>query len=73
MGTFAKDLIERTVAAYALAFVGLLLATGFDFTDLSALKAAALASIPAALQVIYSALAFFVGSPKTAGLTDVTK
>jgi hypothetical protein len=73
MGTYAKDLIERTVASYALSFVGLLLATGFDLTDLSAVKAASLAAVPAGLQVVYSALAFFVGSPKSAGITDVTK
>ena len=70
MPPFLKDLIERTAAAWALAFVGLLLADGFDFTDLTALKAAGLAAVPAALQVLYSALAGFVGDPKTAGFTD---
>ena len=65
-----KDLFERTVIAWAFTFVGLLLAAGFDYTDLSALKAAALAGIPAALQVVYGALGGLVGDPKTAGLTD---
>ena len=73
MKSYIKDLIERTVASYGLALVGGLLATGFDFTDLSAYKVAVLAAIPAGLQAVYSGLAFFVGSPKTAGLTDVTK
>jgi hypothetical protein len=68
--TALKDLIERTAAAWALAFVGLLLAAGFDYTDVSALKAAGLAAVPAALQVVYSFLASLVGDPKTAGLTD---
>lgn len=67
MPGYVKDLIERTAAAWALAFVGLLLADGFDFT---ALKAAGLAAVPAALQVVYSALAGFVGDPKTAGFAD---
>jgi hypothetical protein len=65
-----KDLVERTAAAWGLAFVGLLLADGFDLTSVSALKAAGLAAVPAGLQVVYSALAAFVGDPKTAGLTD---
>lgn len=67
---YLRDLAERTVAAYALALVGLLLAAGFDYTDMSALKAAALASIPAALQVVYGALAGLVGDPRTAGFVN---
>lgn len=64
-----KDLAERTLAAYVLAFIGLLLAAGFDYTDLSALKAAGLAAVPAALQVVYSFLATFVGDPGSAGFS----
>ena len=60
MGTYAKDFLERVTASYGLAFVGLLLANGFDFTDLTAVKAAGLAAVPAGLQVVYSALALFV-------------
>lgn len=67
---FAKDLLERTAAAYGTAFLGLLLATGFDLTDVSALKAAAVAAIPAGLTVIYGWLAGFKGNPDTAGFTD---
>lgn len=66
---FAKDLTERTAAAWALAFVGLMLASGFDLTDISAVKAAGLAAVPAGLQVVYGALARFVGDPRTAGFT----
>jgi hypothetical protein len=67
---YFKDLSERVVATYATTFLGLLLASGFDLTDVSALKAAGLAAVPAALQVVYGALAKFVGDPSTAGLTD---
>jgi hypothetical protein len=63
------DLAERTLAAYVLAFLGLTLAAGFDLTNLGAVKAASLAAVPAALQVVYSAVAAFVGSPNTAGFT----
>lgn len=65
-----RHLFELTAATWALVFLGLLLATGFDLTDLSALKAAAVAAIPAALQVVYGALATFVGDTKSASFTD---
>lgn len=66
---YFRDLAERTVAAYVLAFLGLLLAAGFDLTDVSALKAAGLAAVPAALQVVYSGLARFTGDKSTAGFS----
>ncbi|WP_058047728.1 holin [Streptomyces roseifaciens] len=50
------DILERTAAAYITTFLGLLLADGFDLTDVSALKAAAIASLPAALSVIKGAI-----------------
>jgi len=67
---YFTDLFERVAASYGLSFLGLLLANGFDLTDVSAVKAAAIAGIPAALAVVYGALAGFVGNPKTAGFTD---
>lgn len=73
MGTYWKDLIERTVAVAALSFLGQVLVAGFDLTSTQALKAAGITAVLAGLQVVYSALAFFVGNPKTAGITDVTK
>lgn len=73
MGTYAKDLIERTLAVSAMSFLGQVLVEGFDLTSTEALRAAAITAVLAGLQVVYSALAFFVGNPKTAGLTDVTK
>ncbi|WKU43864.1 holin [Streptomyces sp. VNUA116] len=50
------DILERTAAAYVTTFLGLLLADGFDLTDVSALKAAAVAALPAALSVIKGAI-----------------
>lgn len=68
MSRYLADLAERVAATYATAFLGLLLANGFDLTDLSAVKAAAIASLPAALAVIKGVLAKVVGDPGTAAL-----
>lgn len=43
------------------------LADGFDFTSISALRAAAIASIPAALSVVKGAIGTVIGDPTTAG------
>lgn len=67
MSRVVLDVIERTLAAYVTTFLGLLLAANFDLTDLSALKAAAVASIPAALSVVKGAIGAAVGDPRTAG------
>jgi Putative lactococcus lactis phage r1t holin len=50
------DILERTLAAYLTTFLGLLIADGFDLTNVSALKAAAIAALPAALSVIKGAI-----------------
>lgn len=68
MPRYLLDLAERTAATYATTYLGLLLATGFDLTNLGALKAAAIAAIPAALTVIKGALSTFVGDPTTAAM-----
>jgi hypothetical protein len=68
--SYAKDLIERTAATYGTSFLGLLLANGFDLTDVSSLRAAAIAAVPAGLAVLYGWLAGFTGNPDTAGFTD---
>jgi hypothetical protein len=67
MSRVVLDIIERTLAAYATTFLGLLLAANFDLTDLSTVKAAAIASIPAGLSVIKGAIGALVGDPLTAG------
>lgn len=68
MPRYVVDLIERVASTYATAFIGLLLASGMDLTDLSSLKAAAIAALPAALAVIKGLLARFVGDPGTAAI-----
>ncbi|MFE6871503.1 holin [Kitasatospora sp. NPDC057692] len=68
MRKFIVDLTERTVATYAAAFLGLLLADTFDLTSISALKAAAVAALPAALSVLKGAVATRVGDPASAAL-----
>lgn len=66
---YTKSLLELVLATYAFTFLGLLLADGFDLTSISAVKAAAVASVPSALSVVYGALARFVGSFDTARIT----
>ncbi|MFE2323575.1 holin [Streptomyces sp. NPDC059385] len=67
MSRIVLDVVERTVAAWATTFLGLLLAANFDLTDVSAVKAAAIAAIPAALSVVKGAVGAVVGDPSTAG------
>ncbi len=70
MSKYIKSLAELTGATYASSFLGLLLASGFDLTDISTVKAAAVAAVPAALAVIYGALAQFVGNRDSAVAVD---
>ncbi|MGW2367213.1 holin [Streptomyces sp. NPDC001667] len=60
------DILERALAAYVTTFLGLLIADGFDLTDVSALKAAAIASLPAALSVIKGAIGSRFGDTNSA-------
>lgn len=62
------DAAERTAATYVQAFVGLLIAGWGDVLDVSTLRAAAIAAIPAGLAVLKSALARRVGDPDTGGI-----
>jgi hypothetical protein len=68
MPRYLLDLAERVASTYAVGFLGLLLANGFDLTNLGAVKAAAIAAVPAALSVVKGVLAAFIGDPKTAAL-----
>ena len=52
---FLRDLTERAIATYVQTFLGLLIASGL--VDVTALKAAAVAAIPAGLSVVKSILA----------------
>ena len=63
---FMKSLLELTLLTYAVAFLGLLSASGFDLLYISALKAAAAASLPTALAVVYGALARLLGDRNSA-------
>lgn len=67
MSRIVLDVVERTAAAYVTTFLGLLLAVDFNLTDLTAVKAAAIAAIPAALSVVKGAVGSVVGDPTTAG------
>ncbi|MEU0181765.1 holin [Streptomyces sp. NPDC006207] len=66
MPRFVLDVVERTLGTYAVAFLGLLLANGFDLTDLSAVKAAAVAAVPAALTVLKGVIGSLVGDSSSA-------
>jgi hypothetical protein len=67
---FLVKLAENVVGAYLLSLVTLLLASGFNYLDVGADKAAALAAIPAALAVIKGFLAKLVGSPDSPSLVE---
>ena len=69
---FIVDLLERTIATYAEAFLGLLIASGLGTPAdrMALLEKAAVAAIPAALAVAKAGLAKFRGDPNTASLAD---
>lgn len=72
MSTYAKDLIERTVSTYAVTFLGIVIAAWGNAASadvLSIAQTAALAAIPAALTVLKSGLAKFVGNSDSASFT----
>lgn len=52
---FLADLAERAIATYIQVLIGLLIVSGV--TDFTAVKAAAIAAIPAALSVVKSVIA----------------
>jgi hypothetical protein len=70
VNVFWLKLAENVVGAYLLSFVTLLLASNFDYTDITALKAAGLAAIPAALSVIKGFLARAVGDVNSPSLVE---
>ncbi|MFD7978902.1 holin [Streptomyces sp. NPDC059071] len=67
MSRLLLDTVERTVGTYVIAFLGLLLADGFDLTSVSSLKAAAIAAIPAGLSVLKAAVGTLIGDKTTVG------
>ncbi len=60
------DIAERSVTAYVTTFLGLVMADGFDLTNVSTLKATAVAALPAALSVLKGTLGTRVGDKTSA-------
>lgn len=73
MSRLMLDTLERTAAAFVTTFLGLLLADGFDLTNLSAVKAAAIAAIPAGLSVVKAAVGSLIGDQSTVGWVPRTR
>lgn len=60
--TFVKALTELVVLTYAVSFLGLITADGFDLLSLAAWKSAAVAAIPPVLVVVYGVVARLKGN-----------
>lgn len=67
---YLKSLLELALLTYAVAFLGLITADGFDLLNLGAVKAAATAALPTALAVVYGALARLLGNYNSAMAVD---
>ena len=67
---YLKSLAELAVLTFAVSFLGLISAAGFDLLDLSAYRAAATASLPAALAVVYGGFARLLGNFDSALAVD---
>jgi hypothetical protein len=67
---FTRKLAENIVVSYLYSVVAFLLADGADYLDVSFLKAAALAGIPAALSAVKGVLAKQVGDPDSPAFTE---
>lgn len=67
---YLKSLAELVVLTYATSFLGLVTASGFNLLDVSALKSAAAASLPAAAAVLYGAVARLLGNYNSALVVD---
>ncbi|MFF4403849.1 hypothetical protein [Streptomyces sp. NPDC001404] len=61
MPKIVADVVERALATYAEAFLGLLLASTSGLTDISTLRAAAVAALPTALAVVKGAVGTRIG------------
>lgn len=71
MRAWILDTLERTVATYVQAFVGLVVASPVLDLNLSTLRALAVAALPAALAVVKAALASRVRAISPASLAPV--
>ena len=68
--TYLKSLLELVLLTFAVTFLGLITADGFNLLDVGALKAAAVASVPAALAVLYGAVVRLLGNFNSAMAVD---
>lgn len=67
---YLKSLFELVALTYAVTFLGIVTAAGFDITDLSSVRAAAVAGIPAVLAVVYGVVARALGNLNSALVVD---
>lgn len=65
---FLLDLVERTIATYVQAVLGLLLADSTQLVHIGTVRVAAVAALPAALAVVKGALAGSIGTSGTASV-----
>lgn len=69
MSDWLRDTFERALATYVQAFLGLLMAREMsDVLTVSALQAAAISAMPAALSVVKAAVASRAGTMSPASL-----
>jgi uncharacterized membrane protein len=67
---YLKSLAELAGLTYAASFLGLLTASGFDITNLTAVKAAGVAAFPSVLVVLYGAVVKALGNRNSALAVD---
>jgi len=68
--TYLRSLAELVVITFLFTFLGLVTAAGFDLLSLAAWKAAAVASIPSVLAVLYGVVARLKGNYGSALAVD---
>lgn len=68
--TYLKSLLELALLTFVVTFLGLLSADGFNLLDIGALKAAATASLPAVLAVVYGSVVRLIGNFNSALAVD---
>lgn len=68
-----RDLAERAATTYGVSFGGLLLAHGTNALDVSSLRSAALAAIPASFSIVLGLLGARVGVKGTPSLLPAPK
>lgn len=61
-----KSVAELTLLTYVTGFLGLVTASGFDLTDMGALRGALVAALPAALAAVYGVAVRRLGDVKSA-------